>query len=228
MITTDTDGIETDIQNSNASGDLTITHNGKITAKVKGLNLMHSGTGDITVTTGEKSMITTGEGGSESVDASLKGAGRTGAIRVTHGGTIASEESHGIYGSIRGAAADSEAESITRDATSTGTINIETAKGSKVTGGEDGIHLWRNGGGTAAGQGAFNVTIRGMVMGDEVAADSTEYAGVRIAAKGTKGNGGTIVVGPYAHVASGSGGPSRWTAMQGMWWFCWRRTRMAW
>ena len=158
---------------------------------------MNSGTGDI--------KVTAGEGGSEGVDASLKGAGRTGTIRMTHGGTIVSEEGHGIYGSIRGAAADFEAESISRDATSTGTIKVETAKGSKVTGGGDGIHLWHNGGGTAAGQDSFAVTIRGMVTGGEVAG-STEYAGVRIAAKGTaKGNGGTIVVGPYAHVTSGSG-----------------------
>ena len=155
---------------------------------------MNSGTGNIKVTAGEKSMITAGEGGSEGIDASLNGAGRTGAIRVTHGGTIASQESHGIYGSIRGAAADFEAESISRDATSTGTIKVDTVKGSKVTGG-----------GTAAGQGIFDVAIRGMVVGGQVAG-STEYAGVRIAAKGTaKGNGGTIVVGPYAHVTSGSG-----------------------
>ena len=95
MITADRHGIEAYILDSNASGDITITHRGKITAKMKGLILTNTRTGDITVATGESSMITADDDdASTNADDGIYAyseAGNTGDITATHDGTITGE-----------------------------------------------------------------------------------------------------------------------------------------
>ena len=101
MITADGDGIEAEIWNDNSSGDITITHNGKITAKGNGIETGTRGTGDVTVTTEENSMISADKDGisaAREIDDRDVDAG-DGDIMVTHDGSIAADQ-YGIYASI--------------------------------------------------------------------------------------------------------------------------------
>ena len=202
-------GVDVTIYSTAGVGDITVVHNGLIESGHEGIFAANFGTGDITVETGETGRIVTtgtrsGTGGYTKyvmgIDASLRGTGRDGDITVTHRGAITAGD-EGIAAVIGGSVHDYLNTESTRDTTSNGTIGVTTAKGSRVASESDGIFVWHNGGGDAAGQGTFGVTVRGRVTGG-----GEGYAGIHIAAKGdAKGKGGTVTVGPRAYVGAGSG-----------------------
>ncbi len=183
--------------NSVGSGNLSITHNGKIYTDKIGFLLVNRAAGNVTVTTGADSVIdadsvldsegdlvpaTLGRG----IQAETNGAG---VITITHNGMIEAEDD-GIVALHTGA----------------GGIMITTAKGSTVTsqgrpsiGGRPGIEVQRDGTGT------FDVKIHGTVMGDKGYTSSTKRAGIHVTTNRTSGGmGGTITIGPWGHVGSGS------------------------
>ncbi len=203
-------GMDVTLFSTASSGDITVVHNGLIESGHEGIFAATLGTGDITVETGETGRIVTtgtrsGTGAFTKyitgIDASLRGAGRDGDITVTHRGVITAGDA-GIAAAIAaGSIHDYLNTETTRDATSNGTIGVTTAEGSRVASESDGIFVWHNGGGDAAGQGTFSVTVRGRVTGG-----GAGYAGIHIAAKGdAKGNGGTVTVGPRAYAGAESG-----------------------
>ena len=202
-------GMDVTIYSTASAGDITVVHNGLIESAHEGIFAATLGTGDITVETGETGRIVTtgtrsGTGASTKyvigIDASLRGTGREGDITVTHRGAITAGD-EGIAAAIAGSLHDYLNTESARDPTGTGTIGVTTAVGSRVASERDGIFVWHNGGGDAAGQGTFGVTVRGRVTGG-----GEGYAGIHIVAKGdAKGNGGTVTVGPRAHVGAGSG-----------------------
>ena len=190
------------------SNAVMVTHRGKLTVKQMGL-FVAGGTGSVSVKTEAGSSIEA-KGASDKtatsgINASVRGTSTAGNVAVTHKGMI-STDGNGIFAFIQGPSPFGS--STTRDAGSTGTITVETVAGSKVTAAKNGILLWHNGGGSQAGQGTFTMTLRGRVMGGNTGADNIKYAGVHVQAlsaqTNTKGNGGTIVIGPRAHLSAES------------------------
>ena len=204
-------GVDATIYSTASAGDITVVHNGLIESAHEGIFAATLGTGDITVETGETGrIVATGTKKTVAnglvryyvagIEASLRGTGREGDITVTHRGAISASH-EGIAAAINGSVDGYLNTPPARDPTSTGTIGVTTARGSRVASERDGIFVWHNGGGDAAGQGTFGVTVRGRVTGG-----GEGYAGIHIVAKGdAKGNGGTVTVGPRAHVGAGSG-----------------------
>ena len=78
-----------------------------------------------------------------------------------------------------------------------GKIAVTVDHGATVTAKEDGIHV--NSGTLEGGMRAQTVIVRGKVMGGDAADDGTKYAGVHMV------RGGTVVIGPKAHVSATSG-----------------------
>ena len=205
-------GMDIGVYNTASTGDIKIIHNGMLSSKYEGIIAIQSGKGDVMVETGKTSKVvttsTTGTIGrlvlyGIGIDASLRGSDREGDLTIVHRGEINARE-EGIVAVIGGSLYSYLNNPSARDADSGGTIKVTTAEGSKVTGGKDGIFVWHNGGGTA-GQGRFDVAVRGTVTGGDRAGDD-RYAGIRIAAKGdVKGNGGMIAIGPRGHVSAKSG-----------------------
>ncbi len=208
-------------------GNLVIKHSGHIYADEYGIyaSLADPGDtpagGDITIETGADSVIDTSGYG---IAAYLE-EDRTGTIKINHYGKIKAGAQAGIH------AQGDKAISITMEAGSRitateiglralaylgATATVETKEGSVITADHHGVQVDQR----SPKQGdpaitKFTVTIRGTVMGG-----ATEYAGVHIFKRdlppdGTQGDsgywagdptpsgvGGTIVIGPRAHVSS--------------------------
>ena len=78
-----------------------------------------------------------------------------------------------------------------------GRIAVTVDHGATVTAKWDGIYV--NSGTLEGGMRAQTVIVRGRVMGGDAADDGTKYAGVHMS------GGGTVVIGPMAHVGAASG-----------------------
>ena len=192
----DKHGIITYISEGSNTGDITITHNGEIEAGKSGIDTYSAGKGSVTVTTGAGSKIVArGEDPEEDsgIRAGLSNTASNADVTITHGGEITAK-STGINAFNR----------KTDAVVGTGAIRVTTSKGSKITADKQGILVWHQGTGT------FDVSVRGMVMGDNAHTSSsdTEYAGVHIQVKEGEtrpGGGGKIVLGPMAHLSAKSG-----------------------
>ncbi len=165
-------------------GDIKITHNGKIDASSRGVFVYSEGTGSVEVETGaSSSIITQGQGADfqSGINVSVRTASVAGTVKVTHKGTITAAH-EGIY-------------ATNRVSTGTGVIMITAVKGSTITAKRQGIRVRHDGTGT------FDVQIRGTVVGDsEYTSGTTKYAGVHV--EGPTSGGGTIVIGPRAHLSA--------------------------
>ncbi len=207
-------GVDIAVNGTNIAGNATLTHNGRIEAGSPGLLAEMTGTGNVTITTGEKSSIVSGAGNASLTGRSITGgiyasvvleshtgfgATRTGTaagtITIDHKGAISAKR-EGIHARNRVAGSDSAI---------TITTGVDPAPETpSITADRQGIRLLHEGDGT------FAITILGTVMGDKAytSTNTSKYAGVYIEVKSgdtTRGGGGTIVVGPQAHVSSGSG-----------------------
>ena len=205
------DGIVTWISRATGTGDIAITHNGEITAGLRGIYTYNDGKGHVTVTTGKGSGIVS-RGVSDDdenefyggISAGLWGASSDADAAVTHGGGIMSR-GEGVYAFNRVSSAGG-----------TGAVRVTTVEGSRVAAEGRGILVWHR------GTGRSHVTVRGTVTGDSAHTDGggTGYAGVRILVTEDDtraGGGGELVIGPRAHVSSGSGTAVRIDARAGDW-----------
>ena len=212
-------GIVTIISDNGSTGDITITHNGSVDGGRSGIYTYNSGKGDVSVTTGTGSAIVARgtQDGASGIRAGVwenlsDQSARThggGDLTIVHRGTITAKGA-GIraYNRVAGAKG-------------TGTIDVTTERGSRVVAERQGIVVWHE------GSGRSTVTVRGTVRGDSAYKDGsdTKYAGVRVEAnqqtpktlRGADAEGGVIVIGPRAHVSSGSGTAVMIDAGTGKW-----------
>ena len=212
-------GILTWISENGSTGDITIVHNGSLEGGRSGIYTYNSGKGDVSVTTGTGSAIVARgtQDGASGIRAGVwenlsDQSARThggGDLTIVHRGTITAKGA-GIraYNRVVGAKG-------------TGTIDVTTERGSRVVAERQGIVVWHE------GSGKSTVTVRGTVRGDSAYKDGsdTKYAGVRVEAnqqtpktlRGADAEGGVIVIGPRAHVSSGSGTAVMIDAGTGKW-----------
>ena len=182
------------------SGLLKVTHGGEIESTTTGLYAHHFGTaGNVEVTTEKGSKIkSAGESsypdGEPGLSAAVRGTANTaGTLMVYHQGEITAGH-EGIYATHR----------VTDG---TGKITVKTAPGSKIVAALQGLRLRHDG-----TTGTFDVQVRGTIQGGNAADDGTKYAGIHIQTLDddtTVGGGGTIVIGPRAHVHAQSGDAMR-------------------
>ena len=125
----DQDGIWARIQEAASTGDLTIAHNGEIDADRIGIYVLNNGKGDITVTTGMGSKVTSGTYGIEVI---LNPTSES-DLTITHRGRIDAEAGDGISAQNTGTSTEKGNITITTEAGS-----MIVAKGS----GNDGIITW--------------------------------------------------------------------------------------
>jgi hypothetical protein len=129
---------------SSYSGSIDITINGDITGSanfgIAAYNLNANGTGDLTITTGADSIITTNYVGISAINNSY------GLIDITVNGDVASTTFTGIR-------------AYNFNAYGTGDLTISTGADSIITGGVRGIHAVNN------GVGAIDITVNGDVIG---------------------------------------------------------------
>ena len=208
--------------NVDAKGNIMITHSGSIHADGDAIyaSLPRSESpaeGNIAIKTGADSAIETDGYG---IVAYLN-PGRTGTITIIHRGKITAGAQAGIH------AQGYKAVSITMEASSRitateiglrarayagATATVETKEGSVITADHYGIMVDKRG----SAVDKFALTIRGTVMGGDSACTNTKTnqnicAGVRIrrstivALGANEKGGGTIVIGPRAHVKAKSG-----------------------
>ena len=111
-------GLYARISEAGSTGDVTITHQGDLTADGRGIEAVNEGTGSVTVTTGAGSQATAGEYG---IRAAL-GSASAGNITITHQGDLTADG--------RGIEAVNEG---------TGSVTVTTGAGSQATAGEYGI-----------------------------------------------------------------------------------------
>ena len=196
---------------SEGSSKVTVIHGGMIDASVQGISAYSNG--DVTVTLEKGSSIKAknmGISASSSVN---------GKVTVTHGGTISSATQQGIYASGRAGGAEvtlkagssitAKNQGIAAEAFSGGIITVKTEAGSSIVSDTHGIQV--NHIGTEKRQ--FHVAVYGTVMGGNASCTTTKTgrskcAGVYVRRSTTtdsKLGGGTIVIGPWAHVKATSG-----------------------
>ena len=212
-------GIQTWISENGSTGDITIAHNGSLEGGRSGIYTYNSGKGDVSVTTGTGSAIVAR--GTQNRASGIRAgvwenlsdqSARThggGDLTIVHRGTITAKGA-GIRAFNRVVGAKG-----------TGTIDVTTERGSRVVAERQGIVVWHE------GSGKSTVTVRGTVRGDSAYKDGsdTKYAGVRVEAnqqtpktlRGADAEGGVIVIGPRAHVSSGSGTAVMIDAGTGKW-----------
>ena len=109
------------------------------------------------------------------------------------GGTIEAGKD-GVYAATWRYSSGSSGPSVDYDG---GRIAVTVDHGATVTAKWDGIYV--NSGTLEGGMRAQTVIVRGKVMGGDAADDGTKYAGVHMS------GGGTVVIGPMAHVGAASG-----------------------
>ncbi len=194
-------GIEATIY-SKGDGNVMIMHSGHIYAVVHGIyvSLEDPGDtpagGDVKIETGADSEIVTSGSGGYGIGAVLN-SDRNGAVEIIHRGTInAAADGIYAYGNEdvtvtleKGSSVTAKEIGIRALAYNGAKAKIETKEGSSIIADRHGIQVDQR----SLAKQKFNVTIRGMVMGGD-----TEYAGLHILG----GVGGTIVIGPRAHVSS--------------------------
>ena len=113
-------GIFARIGEASSTGDVTITHQGDLTADGRGIEAVNEGTGGVTVTTGTGSQISAGDG-EPGMRAAL-GSTSTGDITITHHGALTAG-GNGIEAEHQG----------------TGGMTVTTGTGSQITADSDGI-----------------------------------------------------------------------------------------
>ncbi len=162
-----------------STGVTTVNHKGRLLGVTDGIFIEGDGTGDVNVMTGRESAIRVKYKGIY-IEAENSAATNKGAVTVTHGGVIAAG-GHGIHVEHKG----------------TGRVSVTVSPGASVMSGGTGIYV--DGPSLADGRRAQTVTVRGKVTGGD-----GDSAGVRMS-----GGGGTVVIGPMAHVGSQSGAAVR-------------------
>ncbi len=179
----DASGTGIDVVAETAStGKVMITHNGSIDAYGNAISVVNKGTGAVTVTTGADSVIETDTTG---IAADIQNSSSTSEIMITHSGKIHADD-----------------DGMTLFSQGSGSIKVTVSENSEVVSMKNGILVRHE------GAGKFEVTIWGKVMGGLTDSDGSEYAGLRIAVKEgdtSNGGGGTVVVGPKAHLGAQSG-----------------------
>ena len=212
-------GINALTTHNNGNGDIKIAHNGSLEGGRSGIYTYNSGKGDVSVTTGSGSAIVAR--GTQNRASGIRAgvwenlgddSARThggGDLTIVHRGTITAKGA-GIRAFNRVVGAKG-----------TGTIDVTTERGSRVVAERQGIVVWHE------GSGRSTVTVRGTVRGDSAhtGKSDTKYAGVRVEAnqqtpktlRGADAEGGVIVIGPRAHVSSGSGTAVMIDAGTGKW-----------
>ena len=171
-------GIFAKIYEAGSTGDVTITHQGDLTAGGRGIEAVNEGTGSVTVTTGAGSQATAGEYG---IRAAL-GPASAGDVTITHQGDLTADG--------RGIEAVNEG---------TGSVTVTTGAGSQATAGEYGIRAAL--GSTSAGN--IMLTHHGELKagGNGIEADHQGTGSVTV----TTGTGSQVTAGERGISAGGLG-----------------------
>ena len=207
---TNAHGIQVEIDGEAHTGDVKIIHRGMIEAAQQGIYAsVHQ---DITVTLEKGSHITSKDRGIRVVS---NGSGK---VTITHGGTIDAAV-HGISTTGKravtvtlraGSRITAKKQGIIAHASATGIVTVKTEAGSSIVAAEHGIQIRHSG----TDKRKFHVAVHGTVTGGATCTYThtgrDKCAGVYVRNNAQddddpKLGGGTIVIGPWAHVKATSG-----------------------
>ncbi len=211
-------GIYASISGEARIGAIKIIHKGMIDAAGFGIETSSeaSSNGDVTVTLEKGSRITAKERGIKVVS---NGSGK---VTITHGGTIDASDV-GISASGKravtvtlkvGSRITAKKQGIIAQASATGIVTVKTEAGSSIVADEHGIQVRHYSGTAEPDARQLHVAVHGTVMGGDTCTNTNtgrnKCAGVYVRNKAQDTNdpklgGGTIVIGPRAHVKATSG-----------------------
>ena len=216
-----------------AKGDITVTNSGEIVVDRRGMHFEHRVVGKMkaVLNAGGRIEVKGANEGDGGIILFYQGSPRTDAegdtrsIEIVSAGAIESKADGIVARAINQAGVDkkipitvevkggkidaghdgiyadtrryNQGESGTHSEHAGGKITVTVAHGATVTAKWDGIKV--DGALLDGDMRAQTVTVRGTVMGGDAADDGTKYAGVHMV------KGGTVVVGPRAHVGAASG-----------------------
>ena len=206
-------GIQANLNGEARIGTVRITHRGMIDAAGQGINA--SGNRDVTITLEKGSSITAKERGIET------GSG-SGKVTVTHGGMI-DAANEGIFTTGKravtvtlkaGSRITAKKQGIIAQASATGIVTVKTEAGSSIVADDHGIQVRHYSGTVEPDARQLHVAVYGTVTGGNACTNTNtgrnKCAGVYVRnraqdADDPKLGGGTIVIGPWAHVKATSG-----------------------
>ncbi len=208
-------GIQAYINGDARVGTVTITHRGMIDAA--GIGIETYGNRDVTVTLEKGSRITAKERG---IYASSNGSG---TVTITHGGMIDAGE-EGIFADgdqddvmvtlKAGSRITAKEDGLIAQAGATGVVTVKTEAGSSIVADDHGIQVRHYSGTAEPDARQLHVAVYGTVTGGNACTNTNtgrnKCAGVYVRnraqdADDPKLGGGTIVIGPWAHVKATSG-----------------------